>query len=231
VLEHLLEGDATVGEDRGIFLARSWRMHPAICEFVSELAYDGRLESAPGRERQSVRSSSLSGSGLRYLPVDHEGNAQQSYEEVRVVVQEIKKLLNGGTTTDERGQTRPLVATDILVVAPFNMQVRALKEKVPPGVEVGTVDRFQGREAAVVFFSMASSTGEDVPRGLEFLFSRNRFNVAVSRARALAVVVCNPRLLEARCRSVDQMRLVNAVCRFAERARAQEPSRASSWMV
>ena len=98
------------------------------------------------------------------------------------------------------------------------MQVRCLREALPAGVEVGTVDKFQGREAPVVFFSMASSSGEDVPRGLEFLFSRNRFNVAISRAKALAVVVCSPRLLETRCRTVEQMRLVNALCRFAEHA-------------
>jgi uncharacterized protein len=96
------------------------------------------------------------------------------------------------------------------------MQVRVLQERVPEGVEVGTVDKFQGREAPVVFFSMASSSGEDVPRGLEFLFSRNRLNVAISRARALAVLVCSPRLLEASCRTLDQMRLVNNVCRLAE---------------
>jgi len=109
---------------------------------------------------------------------------------------------------------------DILVVAPYNMQVRCLREGVPPGVEVGTVDKFQGREAPVVFFSMASSSGEDVPRGLEFLFSRNRFNVAISRAKALAVVVCSPQLLNVPCRKVSQMALVNGLCRFVEAAGA-----------
>jgi uncharacterized protein len=89
-------------------------------------------------------------------------------------------------------------------------------------VEVGTVDKFQGREAPVVFFSMASSTGEDVPRGLEFLFSRNRFNVAISRARALAAVVCSPHLLTVPCRTIDQMRLVNVLCRFVDDASADE---------
>jgi uncharacterized protein len=98
------------------------------------------------------------------------------------------------------------------------MQVPCLREALPNGVEVGTVDKFQGRESPVVFFSMASSSGEDVPRGLEFLFSRNRFNVAISRARALAVVVCSPRLLNVPCRKASQMALVNALCRFAEEA-------------
>ena len=117
-----------------------------------------------------------------------------------------------------KGKVRPLTARDILVVAPYNMQVRCLREALPAGVEVGTVDKFQGREAPVVFFSMASSSGEDVPRGLEFLFSRNRFNVAISRAKALAVLVCSPQLLDVPCAKVGQMRLVNSLCRFVEDA-------------
>jgi predicted RecB family nuclease len=216
VLEHLLAGAATVSEDRGLFLGQSWRMHPDVCSFISDLSYDGRLTSAPGRERQAVTSRGLTGTGLRYVPVEHSGNAQQSIEEARVIADHVQALLDGGTFTSVDGETTPLTPKDMLVVAPFNMQVRCLREQVPPGVEVGTVDKFQGREAPVVFFSMASSTGEDVPRGLEFLFSRNRFNVAISRAKALAVVVCSPRLLDVRCRTVEQMRLANMICRFAE---------------
>jgi len=219
VLEHVLDGVATVSGDRGIFLSRTWRMHPDVCRFISELSYDGRLESAPGRERLRVDSPGLSGAGPRHFSVEHEGNSQQSYEEARAVAREVRKLLNGGTFTDDTGCTRALTPEDILVVAPYNMQVRCLREKLPAGVDVGTVDRFQGREAPVVFFSMASSSGQDVPRGLEFLFSRNRFNVAISRARALAVVVCSPHLLDVRCRTVDQMRLVNALCRFVQTCR------------
>jgi uncharacterized protein len=93
--------------------------------------------------------------------------------------------------------------------------VRCLKARLPDGARVGTVDKFQGQEAPVVLFSMASSSGDDVSRGMSFLFSRNRLNVAVSRAQALAVVVCSPQLLGARCRSVEDMRLVNMLCRFA----------------
>jgi uncharacterized protein len=218
VLEHLLGDASTVREDRGLFLARTWRMHPEVCGFISTLAYDGRLESVHGRERQRIDSPGLSGSGLRFIPVEHAGNAQQSPEEAAVIAREVDRLLDGGTFTDAEGLRRRLEPADILVVVPYNMQVRCVAETLPPGVEVGTVDKFQGREAPVVFFSMASSTGDEVPRGPEFLFSRNRFNVAISRARAMAVVVCSPRLLETRCRTVDQMRLVNGVCRFAEAA-------------
>jgi superfamily I DNA and/or RNA helicase len=231
VLEHLLGPSEshradratpsnTVADDRGVFLAQTWRMHPDICRFVSDLSYDGRLASAPGRERQRVESSGLRGSGLRYIGVEHTGNAQHSQEEAEAVAAEVEQLLNGGTFTDHEGRTRPLDTNDILVVAPYNMHVRCLKDKLPQGVDVGTVDKFQGREAPVVFFSMASSTGQDVPRGLEFLFNRNRFNVAISRARALAVVVSSPRLMDVKCRTVDQMRLANMLCRYVEAARA-----------
>jgi hypothetical protein len=224
VLEHVLQGAATVPEDRGLFLARSWRMHPDVCSYISALAYDSRLSSAPGCERQRVDSAALgrgglSGSGLRFIAVEHSGNSQRSIEEARAIGDHVRALLDGGVFTDVDGQSRPLTPRDILVVAPFNMQVRCIREQLPEGVEVGTVDKFQGREAPVVFFSMASSTGQDVPRGLEFLFSRNRFNVAISRAKALAAVVCSPRLLDVRCRSVEQMRLVNALCSFAEQAK------------
>jgi superfamily I DNA and/or RNA helicase len=218
VLEHLLAGAATIPEDRGLFLAKSWRMHPEICRFVSEHSYEGRLSSAPGCELQMVSSAGLHGAGLRYVPVEHRHNAQQSPEEAEAVARDVRQLLRGGTVTDREGTSTPLTPADILVVAPYNMQVRCLRDALPDGVEVGTVDKFQGREAAVVFFSMASSSGDDVPRGLEFLFNRNRFNVAISRARCLSVVVCSPRLLETGCRTVEQMRLVNALCEFVEQA-------------
>jgi uncharacterized protein len=106
-----------------------------------------------------------------------------------------------------------------MVVAPFNAQVRLLLERLQEGVSVGTVDKFQGQEAPVVFFSMAASSGEDAPRGIDFLLSRNRLNVAVSRAQCLAYLVCSPKLLEVNCRSIPQMRLANALCRFVELAR------------
>ena len=156
--------------------------------------------------------------GSDYILVDHRHNAQQSAEEAEAIAREVRTLLQTGRVTDGAGVTRALTIADILVVTPYNMQVRCLREALPAGVEVGTVDKFQGREAPVVFFSMSSSTGDDVPRGLEFLFNRNRFNVAISRAKCLAVVVCSPRLLEAKCRTVEQMRLVNGLCRFVELA-------------
>ena len=116
---------------------------------------------------------------------------------------------------------RVLEPKDVVVVAPYNAQVRCLRAAIPDErIRIGTVDKFQGQEAPVVFYSMASSSGEDVPRGLDFLFSRNRLNVAISRAKCLAYLVASPRLLDANCRTVEQMRLANALCRFVEAPRS-----------
>jgi len=185
-----------------------------VCAFVSEVVYDGRLEPAPGRERQSIEAV---GAGLRYVPVEHEGWSQSSPEEAEAIAAEIERLV-GREFTSADGRTWPLRQDDVLVVAPYNKQVRCLRAALPAAVRVGTVDKFQGQEAPVVFYSTTSSSGDEVPRGVEFLFSRNRLNVAISRAQCLAVLVGSPRLLDVRTRSVEQMRLVNALCRFVEMA-------------
>jgi uncharacterized protein len=131
----------------------------------------------------------------------------------------------GSPWTDQEGKALLLSQRDFMVVAPYNAQVRRLREALGraslPGVQVGTVDKFQGRQAPVVFYSMATSSVEDVPRSLEFLFSRNRINVAISRAMCLAFIVASPRLLESQARTIDQMRLINALCRFVEIADQQ----------
>jgi uncharacterized protein len=213
VLEHLLAGAQTIPPDRGLFLERTFRLHPDVAAFVSEAFYEGRLRAAEGCERQGTAF----GTGMRLLPVEHEGNRRSSVEEAQRVCAAIDEML-GGDYTDAAGRTRPLRADDFMVVAPYNAQVACLRKALPPGVPVGTVDKFQGQEAPVVFFSMASSSGEDVPRNMEFLFSRNRLNVAVSRARCLAILVASPTLLDIRCRTVEQMRLANALCAFVEMA-------------
>jgi uncharacterized protein len=156
---------------------------------------------------------------LRWLPVEHEGHSQSSPEEADRIAEAIEPLLAGATYADSDGVEHPLAPEDILVLAPYNAQVRCLQERLPTGVRVGTVDKFQGQQAQVAFFSMATSSGEEIPRNVEFLFSRNRLNVAISRARCLAVLVCSPRLLDIHATSIEQMRLVNALCRFGEIAR------------
>jgi uncharacterized protein len=220
VLEHLLGDHNTVPPDRGVLLETPWRMHPAVCEFVSRTMYDGRLHPVAGCELQTVESPGLAGVGLRMLEVPHADNRQTAPEEAERIAGELAALLAGGRWRDRHGEWHELTLQDILVVAPYNAQVRCLKDKLPAGARVGTVDKFQGQQAPVVFFSMTSSSGDDIPRGMDFLFSRNRLNVAVSRAQALSVVVCSPRLKWARCSGVEQMRLVNMLCRFGESASA-----------
>jgi superfamily I DNA and/or RNA helicase len=219
VLEHLLAGDATIPPERGVLLTETWRMHPDVCAFVSERSYDGRLQS---RDACGVRrvdaAGALTGAGLRTLAVVHEGRSQASPEEALAIGEACATLLTGATVTDDEGETRPLQPTDIMVVAPYNLAVKAIRDRVPSGVRVGTVDRFQGQQATVVFYAMTCSSGADVPRGLDFLFSANRLNVAVSRAQCLAVLVHNPRLLDADCPSIEQMALVDGACRFVELA-------------
>ena len=224
VLEHLLGDNPTIPPNMGLFLERTRRMHPDVCRFISEIVYDNRLTGVPELERQTTEF----GTGLRFLPVDHSGNAAASFEEAAAIVGEIGKMV-GTLWTDRDGKTKRLQQSDFMVVAPYNAQVRRLRDALRLAnlgeVEVGTVDKFQGREAAVLFYSMATSSVEDVPRSLEFLFSRNRLNVAISRAMCLAFVVASPRLLESQARTIDQMRLINALCRFVEIAEEQAPAR------
>ena len=155
--------------------------------------------------------------GSASCPSSTAANRASSIEEADRIAAEIGRLI-GGTFTDSGGAVRRIGWNDILVVTPYNAQVRCLRARIGPDARIGTVDKFQGQEAPIVFFSMATSSGEDLPRNVEFLFSRNRLNVAISRAQALAVLVANPRLLEIRCRSIEQMRMVNALCRFVEEA-------------
>lgn len=219
VLEHLLGEEATIPAEQGVFLPTSYRMHPAVCTFISELAYDGRLGSAPSCARQALPVAG--GAGLRWLPVLHEGNAQESRAEALAIAEAIRSLLGAGLI-DQNGTQRIVGEGDCMVVTPYNVQAlclrRVLAKRGLENVRVGTVDKFQGQEAPVVFFSMATSSGDDLPRDLEFLFSRNRLNVAVSRARTLAVLVASPKLLHVHCSTVEQLRMVNALCRFVELA-------------
>ncbi|HEX2672590.1 MAG TPA: TM0106 family RecB-like putative nuclease [Polyangiaceae bacterium] len=219
-LEHLLGDALTMPADRGVFLPETRRLSPAICDFTSRVFYDGRLQPIPGLEQQRIEGPApFCGSGLSFVPVVHRGNTNQSDEEVTRVGEIVESLLNSGTRfVDRTGEARALTAHDILVVAPYNAQVTALHSRVGGEVQVGTVDKFQGAEAPIVVYSMTSSSAEDAPRGLEFLYSLNRLNVATSRAQALVILVGNPELTRVRCKTPRQMQLVNALCAYLELA-------------
>jgi superfamily I DNA and/or RNA helicase len=210
-LDWMLGDHATVPTDRGIFLPISRRMHPDVCRFVSDQVYEGRLASHPDTARQCVTGTSFPEAGAFWVPVEHEGNAQTAAEEVLAIQAAARDLLSGAWT-EKNGITRPMRESDIIVVAPYNAQVNALRGALPDGIRVGTVDKFQGQEAPVCLISMTASTAEETPRGMDFLFSINRINVAVSRAKGLALVFGAPRLREAKCETVEEMRLVNTLC-------------------
>jgi len=216
VLEHVFDERVTLPDDRGVFITQTRRMHPDVCRFISEEIYEGRLGWHPNCARQTT----VAGSGLRWLPARHQGNATSSIEEAEMIAAEIARLVETPWVNFD-GDENPLTVNDFRVVAPYNDQVRAIRklldaDRRTAGVPVGTVDKFQGGQAAVVFFSMATSTGADMIRGAEFLFSRNRLNVAISRARCLAYLVCTEELLNARARSVDDMRSIATLNAFVE---------------
>lgn len=227
VLEHVLGDAETIEPERGLFLAETRRLHPDICSYVSNAFYLGRLVSNPSTQRQLVGPGPMiQGTGLRLRPVVHHGNGVRSSEEADVIAEIAAELL-GRSWTNIEGVSSPLGLADILIVAPYNAQVgeisRQIQRRVGQIPRVGTVDKFQGQEGAVVLFSMASSSAEDAPRSADFLYSRHRLNVAISRARAVAVIVCSPLLFELACRTPEQMRLANAFCLFLEGATAQAP--------
>ncbi len=213
-LDWIQGDDQNVDRERGIFLPESWRMHPDLCAYISAQHYEGRLGSHPSTARQSVGVSDLPASGAWRVPVTHEGRAQVCPEEVREIRRTIGRLL-AGTWTDRHGSSRALCKDDVIVVAPYNAQVNALSDAMP-GIRVGTVDKFQGQEAPVALVSMTASSAEETARGLDFLLSRERLNVAISRGKGLSLVFASPRLLHTNCSTVEQMRLVNALCALPE---------------
>jgi predicted RecB family nuclease len=223
-LEHLIGDHKTIPEEKGMLLPQTWRMHPNICDFTSEMFYEARLHPRPTLDQQVIDGHPwLNGAGLWFVPTDHTGCRNSSPQEVEVIKKLVASLAVKGvewfrTTTTKR----PMTLDDVLVVAPYNAQVSDLLTALPKGARVGTVDKFQGQEAPVVIYSLTTSTPEDAPRGMEFLYSLNRFNVATSRAQTAVIVVGNPRLFEPECKSPRQMQLANAFCAYLERAKIQE---------
>jgi uncharacterized protein len=224
-LQHALGVHKTIPEECGIFLPTTWRLAPSICSFTSELFYEGRLSSKAGLERQRLAGGGqFDRSGLWVVDVAHDGNRNSSAEEIDVVAGLVHELTATGVRwVNEDGLEEQMAGRHILVVAPYNAQVSRLAERLEPlGARVGTVDKFQGQEAPVVIYSMATSRPEDAPRGMEFLYSLNRLNVATSRARCAVILVASPKLFEPECRTTRQMKLANALCRYRELARASQ---------
>jgi uncharacterized protein len=229
-LAHLLGSHATLPEELGLFLEHTYRLHPSIAEFTSDAFYEGRLASQDGLVNQAlVGPAPLRGSGVRYLEAGHVGADSVSRAEALQVAAIVRALVESGSTwIDKDGVEAPIGWGDVLVVAPYNAQVGQIASLLPPEARVGTVDKFQGQEAPVSVYSMTSSSAEVAPRGMSFLYSRNRLNVATSRAKATAIVVAEPALLRVRARTPAQMRLANALCQFVEiatdqRERSPEP--------
>lgn len=217
VLGHILGDQKTIASEQGLFLAQTRRLHPELCAFTSELFYEGKLSCLPGLEKQVLEAEDgLGGTGLRVVTVPHVGNQNESDEEVVEVRRIFDCLVDGAFWTDSGGTRKKLCIEDVLVIAPYNAQVAALLGSLPQGARVGTVDKFQGQEAPVVIYSMATSTPAEAPRGLPFLYNPNRLNVATSRAKCLAIVVASPELFRVPCQTPAQMKLANAFCRLRE---------------
>jgi predicted RecB family nuclease len=231
-LGHLLGDRATVEPQDGLFLARTWRLHPDICTFTSEAFYERRLLPQEGLERQVVTGAGpLAGTGIRYLPVVHDGNATDSPEEADAIVELVRALLRSGPEwLPMKGGLRPVALGDIVIVAPYNAHVgeieRAFLRAGLGDAFVGTVDKFQGQERPISIYAMGTSSPEDAPRGMEFLYSLNRLNVATSRARCVTAIVCSPALLRVACRTPRQMQLANGLCLAVEAAERQAMDRA-----
>jgi uncharacterized protein len=223
ILEHLLAGDRTIPPDRGVFLETTYRLNPALSRFISENIYEGRLHNAPSTQRNAIDAPGFAAAGPFFEPVEHDGNGRKSDEEAAWITGAVGRLLQGSVTIGN-ARSRAMTPDDILIVAPYNLQrlriQELLREAGHADVRVGTVDKFQGQEAAVVIYSMATSSSQTLPRDAAFLFDKNRFNVAISRAQCASIIVCSPRLLESPCKTPEQMALVNLLCAYQEAARA-----------
>lgn len=219
-LEHILEGKKTIPADKGIFLAKSWRMHPEVCAFDSEMFYESRLQSVENLEHQRIEGNTMfAGAGLFFKPIVHEGNSNLAIEEIDEIERIVQDLTKGDVYYYDADQVKHIVTKKhIKVISPYNSNVFELQKRITD-IAIGTVDKFQGQEAPIIIYSLCSSSPEDAPRGMEFLYSPNRFNVAVSRAKAAFIMIGSPKIFEPDCKSPEQIKLANPFCRFMELAK------------
>ena len=217
-LGHYLKDIAAVTPDKGIFLGQSRRMHQDVCSFISEMVYESQLESHEDTLFNKIEITDSKHikkqTGLIFVPVQHEGNSQGSDEEIEVIQQIVKELSRAKIF--RKNVTENFSLKNCLFVAPYNLQVGKIKSALGDAVKAGSVDLFQGQEADIVILSMCSSDGEVSPRGLDFLLNKNRMNVAISRAKSLAIVVGSEKLVESRAKTIKSMALLNLFCRLIE---------------
>lgn len=219
-LEYIMDTQKTLPSHKGVFLETTYRLHPKICAFNSELFYESKLYAIKENDCQVISGTSqFANKALAYVPCEHKGNSNSSIEEVEVVKKIVEELTNGANFytvfKDGKEITEVITLDAIKIISPYNAQVNRLKQALP-GLSIGTVDKFQGQEAPIVIYSVATSSPEDAPRGMEFLYSGNRLNVAVSRAECLFIMVSNQKIFEPNCKSPAQMKLANSFCLYAE---------------
>lgn len=229
VLQHMIGSAPTIPADRGLLLDRTHRLHPSICTFTSEQFYERRLLDGPDVGRQSIAIPPLPAPGLYWLPVEHLGNQNRSPEEAAVVAELVARCLAAGTSwTTSAGDTSPLTPDQILIVAPFNAHVGEIRDALDArglaAVRAGTVDKFQGQQAAIAIYAMGTSLPADAPRGLGFLYDRHRLNVATSRARCASILVCSPALLRPDCQTPEHLHLASALARYVELSQRLAPT-------
>lgn len=206
-LEHILNGAETIPSDKGIFQPISRRMHQSVCSYVSDIAYENRLYSDEQANGQSLVLDGVAHTGVQIIKVEHYGNSQTSDEEIEAMIEYGNSLI-GSEFTDRDGNSQEITWDDILIVAPYNAQVNLIRDRMPYA-KAGTVDKFQGQEAPICFLSMTSSSQEEMPRDVNFLFNQNRLNVAVSRAKVMSSIFCSPKLLQVKCNKISDIKLVN----------------------
>lgn len=219
-LDYIVGDHQTLPKEKGVFLPITYRLHPKICSFNSELFYENRLYAIDGNQCQNILGKNkFVGKNLAYVEVDHWGNTNHSMEEVLKIKEIVDELINNENTftvfKDGKEISGRVTNESIKIISPYNAQVNRLKQALPD-LNIGTVDKFQGQEAPIVIYSVATSSPEDAPRGMEFLYSGNRLNVAVSRAECLFIMVANKKIFEPNCKSPAQMKLANSFCRFLE---------------
>ena len=214
ILDYLLEGKDTIPEDRGIFLNKTYRLNSKLNDFISSNFYEERLicdEITDKRLIKFNKKSKIKDSGIHYIEMNHTNNTQTSVEEFEVIKNLLKDMI--GLEFDDQGETRKLTIDDFLIISPYNTQVNLLISKLEESKfinpRVGTIDKFQGQQAPITIISMTSSDSDALPRNKEFFFSRNRLNVAISRAQVASIILFNPNLLDSSPKNIDQIKLMN----------------------